>query len=77
MPSSATTDGPAKQESPGVAAAVDDLLASLWKETVLHEAATAKCQLFGLGRDADNDRPAKNATVRPHVTLDRPARNAD
>ena len=77
IPSSATTDGHAKQGSPGVAAAFNDTLVSLWKEAVLYEAATAKRQLFGLGRDTDNDRAAKNASVRPHIALDRPARNAD
>jgi hypothetical protein len=76
MTPSANTDSHAKQGSPGVAA-FDDTLISLWKEAVLNKTAAAKRHLPGLGGDANNDRPAKNAAVRSHVTLDRPARNAD
>lgn len=63
--------------NPSANAAFGHAVARLWEEAVLHEAGTAKRHLPDLGGDTDNDRPAKDAAERPHISLDRPSGNTD
>ena len=47
------------------------------QDAIVHDAATAKRHLSGIGRDANDDRPAKATADRPLVAFDGPTGDDD